>query len=159
MQQVKIGLVVSAVFIAAASLVFSHFLVRDLTNQEHQSMAVWAEAVRSLQTADDKTDLGLVLKIINGNNTIPVVVVDNDNNVLAARNLKFSQDSIDAVLSSANSHHPLYQVLQQQAEEYRQEGQVITLQSDTTEHLGVQKMTFYVCYSSSIMLQRLSVVP
>ena len=39
-------------------------------------MEVWAEAMRSLNSADENTDLNLVLKVINGNNTIPVIVLD-----------------------------------------------------------------------------------
>ena len=60
-RQVKIILVVAAVLIAVASLVVSHFLVRDLANEERSRMEVWAEAMRSLNMADDNTDLQLVL--------------------------------------------------------------------------------------------------
>ena len=72
-RQVKIVLVVAAVIIAVASLVVSHYLVRDLATEEQHRMEVWAEAMRSLNNADDNTDLNLVLKVINENNTIPVV--------------------------------------------------------------------------------------
>ena len=41
-RQVKILLVVAAVLIAVASLLVSHFLVRDLSTEEHHRMEVWA---------------------------------------------------------------------------------------------------------------------
>ena len=67
-----------AVIIALLSLSVSHYLVRDLSREEEQKMEVWAEAMRSLSNASVDTDLNLVLTVINGNNTIPVVVVDYD---------------------------------------------------------------------------------
>ena len=45
-RQVKILLVVAAVLIAVASLVVSHYLVRDLATEEQHRMEVWAEAMR-----------------------------------------------------------------------------------------------------------------
>lgn len=72
-RQVKISLVVAAVLIAVASLVVSHFLIRDLENEERGRMEVWAEAMRTLSTADGNTDLNLVLKVINGKDRKSVV--------------------------------------------------------------------------------------
>ena len=42
-RQVKIILVTAAVIIAVASLLVSHFLVRDLSNEERHRMEVWAQ--------------------------------------------------------------------------------------------------------------------
>ena len=50
-------------------------------------MAVWAEAMRTLNNADENTDINLVLKVINGNNTIPVIVLDSNGDVQAYRNI------------------------------------------------------------------------
>ena len=86
-RQVKIFLVIAAVFIAVASLVVSHFLVRDLAEEERTRMAVWAEAMRTLNNADENTDLNLVLKVINENNSIPVIVMDSENHAQTFRNV------------------------------------------------------------------------
>ena len=64
-RQVKIVLIAMALCIAVVSLVVSHKLASDLKVQEHSRMAVWAEAMRSLNKADDNTDLNLVLKVLN----------------------------------------------------------------------------------------------
>ena len=77
MGQVKLALVVMAVVIAVTSLVVSHYLVRDLSIQERTNMEVWAEAMRSFNNADEDADLGLVLRVMEGNNNIPVVVLDS----------------------------------------------------------------------------------
>jgi len=93
-RNIKIILVAVAILIAIATLFTSNYLIRDLQQEERQRMEVWAEAMRSLNSADENTDLNLVLQVINGNNTIPVIVVDKDGNVQTHRNLdiKFEAD-------------------------------------------------------------------
>jgi len=62
-RQIKIVLVVSAILIAATSLLVSHYLVRDLQEEEHRKMEIWAEAMHSLNLATDSTDLSLVTRV------------------------------------------------------------------------------------------------
>lgn len=95
---VKVWLVIIAVVIAIASLVTSHFLIRDLQAEETKSVEVWAEAMRSLNMADENTDLNLVLKVINGNNKIPVVVLDKEGNVQTFRNVDIKEDNYNDTL-------------------------------------------------------------
>lgn len=87
-RQVKIFLVVAAILIAIASLLVSRSLTHDLAQQERSHMEVWAEAMRSLSEAEDNTDLSLVLKVLDENNTIPVVVLDRDGAVTEYRNMR-----------------------------------------------------------------------
>lgn len=86
-RRVKIVLVLAAVVIAVVSLVVSHVLIRDLAGEERAKMEVWAEAMRTLNHADENTDINLVLRVINSNNTIPVVVLDPNGQVQAYRNI------------------------------------------------------------------------
>ncbi len=51
-------------------------------------MEVWAEAMRTLNNADENTDLNLVLKVINENNRIPVIVMDAQNRAQTFRNIE-----------------------------------------------------------------------
>ena len=112
-RQVKILLVLSALAIAAASLVISHYLVRDLEAEEMRKMEVWAEAMRSLSEADETTDMALVLSVIESNNTIPVIVMGSDSTVQIYRNLILNysspEDSVNqlyaAALQMSRSHH------------------------------------------------------
>ena len=92
-KQLKIVLVVVAVVIAVASLVVSHALVRDLSRQERNNMEVWAEAMRSLSNADVNTDLNLVLKVMNGNDHIPVIVLDDRDEVIEYRNIEIEAET------------------------------------------------------------------
>ena len=99
-RQVKILLVIAAIVIAVASLITSHLLTRDLEREERARMEVWATAMRTLNTADENTNLGLVLKVINENNTIPVIVLDAKGNAQTFRNVqlkgKIYEDSLKA---------------------------------------------------------------
>ena len=54
-------IVIAALITAAASLVVSHLLTRDLAREEVRKVEVWAEAMRSLIAADENTDLNLSL--------------------------------------------------------------------------------------------------
>lgn len=150
-RRVKIFLVLAAVIIAVASLVVSHLLIRDLAKEEHNKMAVWAEAMRTLNNADENTDINLVLKVINGNNTIPVIVLDSDGDVQAYRNI-----DLKACKTEADS----VQRVEELGKEMLLERQVIriTLNEDAD---SVTRSDDYinVCYADSVMLRRLASYP
>ena len=146
-KQIKIILVVVAVIIAVASLVVSHLLVRDLSRQERNNMEVWAEAMRSLSHADEHTDLNLVLKVMNSNNHIPVVVLDEFYNVIEFRNVE--SDAPTATDSTA--------YLTQLAQRMVRKGNVIEVDVSTPD-IEVP-LQILVCYDESILLQRLTHYP
>lgn len=95
-------LIIVAVVVAAGSLVASHLLVRDLAREERGRMVVWAEAMHQLNTADGTADLTLVLRVLEQNNTIPVVVTDARGMVVTSRNVSASgQDSVSTLEAAA----------------------------------------------------------
>jgi signal transduction histidine kinase len=103
-RRVRLALIIVAVLLSVASLVVSHYLVRDLKREEQVKMETWAEAMRSLGDADADTDLSLVLKVLNSNNTIPVKVVNAQGTVEMQRNVEddakeLSHQSLRIVLS------------------------------------------------------------
>ena len=138
-RQVKIILVVAAVIIAVASLLVSHFLVRDLSIEERHRMEVWAQALHALNEADETTDVSLVLSVMEGNNTIPVIVVNSEGDIDDFRNIKDIDDSQE---SMANS-----QKLKDYARRMIKAGDTIRI----GQQLG--------CYDESIMLKRLQAWP
>ena len=144
-RQVKIILVVAAVLIAVASLFISHYLVRDLSVQERQKMEVWAEAMRTLNNADENTDLNLVLKVIDENNTIPVIVLNSSGEAVIFRNVDLSGDDYDDSLRHAATL----------GRKWLEAGQNIKI------YLGDEGNSEYnnVCYDESVMIKRLSSWP
>ena len=145
-RQVKIFLVIAAILIALASLIVSHFLVKDLAIEEHNKMEVWAEAMRTLNKADENTDLNLVLKVINGNNTIPVIVVDPSGTVQTFRNIE-----IKAVSPSDSLHF-----VEDLARKLYSDGKYIRISLGEKRALADY---IDVCYDDSTMIKRLSSYP
>ena len=138
-RQVKMALVVGAVAIAAVSLVVSHFLVRDLAHEERVRMEIWAEAMRSMNNADANADLGLVIKVLADNNTIPVVVTDSKGRMQMMRNI--------------DEHHAdSAAVAERLARQWQREGHVIPVNIGPANSL-------YVCYGDSLLLVRLAYYP
>ncbi len=144
-RNIRIILIVAAILIAIASLLTSKYLTDDLKAEEFNKMEVWAEAMRSLNQADENTDINLVLKVLNGNNTIPVVVLGKNGDVQTSRNLgrSFSADG-DSVL-----------IIKRMADRMKQAGQTIRIDigSDSEQNY------IEVCYGDSLMLKRLAVFP
>lgn len=146
-----------AIIIVATSLFVSHRLVEDLKNEERTRMEVWAAAMRSLTEAEENTDLNLVLTVINGNNSIPVIVTDEENKILSHRNLD---------IQSRSSQDSLKQ-LQGRLTEMRQTGKhmkmplEITSQEDnTTTQSSPEKLHHInIYYEESLILHRLALFP
>lgn len=145
-QSMRIALVLVAIIIAIGSLLTSNYLITDLQHEEKNRMEVWAEAMRSLNTADENTDLNLVLKVINGNNTIPVIVVGKSGEVMSWRNInrKFSadDDSLSYLAALASS--------------FRNDGKEIRIDIPIEYE---EDDCLYISYDDSLMLRRLAIYP
>ena len=145
-RQVKIVLVLAAIMIAVTSLLVSHYLVKDLSNEERKKMEVWAQALHALNHADENTDLTLVLDVIQGNTTIPVIVMDTSGHVSDYRNIAIDAKSFaDSDKYVAHYGQRLYE-----------SGKFIRI------HLGDSTKTSdyqLVCYDESTLLKRLSQYP
>lgn len=144
-RQVKILLVVAAVVIAVLSLVVSHLLTRDLSDEERSKMEVWSEAMRALNQADENTDLALVLKVIDQNHTIPVVVMGADGQAQFFRNVNVDGDNYEDSLRNA-------QLLGQQWLNNKQHIRIQLSDSTAGDYIDV-------CYDDSVMLRRLQTYP
>lgn len=119
----------AAILIAVTSLVVSHYLVKDLSGEERKKIEVWAQALHVLNHADENTDLTLVLDVIQGNTTIPVIVLNKEGQVDDFRNIKDTT----------------------QLEAYAKK----MIHSGDTIRVGSQ----LVCYDESTLLKRLSQYP
>ena len=145
-RQVRVVLVVAAVVIAVVSLSVSHILVEDLSAEERNRMEIWAQALHALSNADAATDLTLVLSVIRGNNTIPVIVMDASGNVTDYRNVE-----VDA----ATAADSLAYVEAMGRQLYRSGKYIKVDYGDSPATSGYQ----LVCYDESTMLKRLSSYP
>lgn len=141
---IKIMFFVIAIVIAIGSLWVSHTITEALSQEERNKMEVWAEAIHSLNTADENTDLALVLKVVNGNNTIPVVVIDAKDSVQAIRNIDFTAKKSADINSQALAL----------AHQLKRKGRAIKLQMSDNPHDFIE-----VCYDDSLLIKRLTIYP
>ena len=143
LHNIRLLFIMVAVLIAFASVVVSHLLISDLAKEEATRMEVWAEAMRSLNAADEHTDLALVLKVINENHTIPVIVINRQGHVQTYRNVKLQgKNQADSIKDAVA-----------QAQRMRTDGHVIRIMLDNRNDY------IDVCYAASLLLRRLSWYP
>lgn len=150
--QVKVALVIAAVVIASASLIVSQALISDLRREEIANMEVWAEATRALNTADETTDISLVLTILGSNNTIPVIVTSTDGKIADFRNID---------LTKAKTAKDTTLMLKSLAANMQRAGQTIriNINQPTTSSETTTGNYLLVNYDQSLMLKRLESYP
>lgn len=112
-------------------------------------MGVWAEAMRSLNTADENTDLNLVLKVIDENNTIPVIVTDEQGNVQTFRNVE---------LNAKNEADSTAQ-LAEMAKAWKKSEQTIRIDLGNGQDEADNGAYIEVCFDDSLMIKRLATYP
>ena len=137
---VKITLIVVAVLIGVASLVFSNYLVRELSKEEERRMEVWTEAMRTFNNADEDTDLNLVLTVIKGNNTIPVIVLNDKGAIESYVNVSiYGTDTLGCLMRRASRMRDADHIIRMDMPE--------------------ANTWFDVCYDDSTLLKLLSAYP
>lgn len=141
-KRIRTVLIIVAIIIAFISLFVSQSLVKDLSLEEYSKMELFAQAYQSLSDADENTDLSLVLSVLSGNKTIPVIVVDENNAVKSFLNIDIRKADTLAYLGSY-------------VERMRGLGNSIKIYYDEsdTEHYNE------VCFDESLLLNRLTVYP
>lgn len=94
-QHLKLVFIVVGVIIVVASTYFSNRLAKSLAEEEKRKIEIWAEATRQLILSDDNTNLEFITSIIEENKTIPVILVDENDQLLSSLNIKEPRKDID----------------------------------------------------------------
>lgn len=95
-QHLKLVFIIIGAVIVTASTLFSNLLAESLANEERKKVEIWAEAMRQLILSDENTDLEFVSSIIEGNTTIPVILVDENDQLLSSLNIKEPRKDVEA---------------------------------------------------------------
>ena len=107
----KWGLVIVSALLVGYFLYFSNNLVKDLSEQERNRMQIWADATKelvsmSVATESAPANVNFLLSIIEANDNIPVLLVDENDNILDHRNFQLpdANDSVSyyGMLSEVN---------------------------------------------------------
>lgn len=84
----KYLLFLGAVLIGVGSLWYTNRLVEKLANEERKKVELWAKATNLIINTDISNEsLNFMLEVIQNNETVPVIVVDDENNILWHRNV------------------------------------------------------------------------
>lgn len=132
-------LLVTAVGIGIFSLWYTQKLVTKLAKEEEKKVLLWANATKQLVKAEG--DFTFLLDIIKDNETIPVILVDDSNQIIAHRNLDSSKAENE-------------QYLKQQLEQMRNQREPIPILYDE-----VNKRYNYLYYKNSLILTQLKEYP
>ena len=84
----KIVLLIAAIFIGISILFFTNSLVRDLKQEEQVKVKIWASATRETTKIENlENNMSFIFEVINNNRTIPVILTDENDNILYHKNL------------------------------------------------------------------------
>ena len=149
----KILFVAISCIIASVSLYISNNLVKDLAAQERERMEIWANATKQIATAGmdgNNSDIDFLLNIVEGNRNIPVLLVDDMNNIILHRNFKLPEpvDSMKPYeISPVN-------------EAFLKSKLTDLLDSSNKIEINIDaNTTQYLLYEDSILLKRLHYYP
>lgn len=147
-----------SIIVVVAFVLVSNNLVADLGMQERERMQIWADATKQLADISQDPEapgsspdnIDFLFGIIEQNHTIPVLLTDNEGNILLHRNfdLPAPVDSLTPWVISPRNEAYLHQKLH--ALEKRNNVIHIIISSDNLQHLY---------YDDSKLLKRLSYYP
>jgi len=158
----KVVFIVISLMLVALFLYISNNLVKDLAQQEHERMEIWANATRELATlgsnadmdetdnpvSTSATDVDFLLSIIEANHNIPVLLVDDKDNILDHRNFRLPEPEDNPFeISEVNMEYLNKKLRHLKGSENKID---INIDEHTTQ---------YLYYEDSTLLRRLSYFP
>ena len=128
-----------ALLIVGLSMYYTHLLTKEMAQEERQRISLWAEATHRLVTDTDEADLAFLMKVIEGNTNIPVLVVDETGNVTVHRNIEVPEENSE-------------EFLRKMAKKFQRENQPIEITID-------ENIKHHLYYGNSTMLNKLEYYP
>lgn len=114
--------------------------MNDLEKEERKNVQLWAEGMKRLGQMESGTgDISIILEVIKKNETVPMIVVDEDDQILFVKNLD---------------------TLRQNNEKYlRKQLEEMKLQNPPIINYLTEDIKQYVYYKDSVLLKRLLYYP
>lgn len=82
--------------VVVVSVLYTNNIAKQLADEEHKKMELWAEATRQFILAGEDENIDFLLQVMEGNTTIPVYMVDADYQLLLSRNVDEPKRNADA---------------------------------------------------------------
>jgi len=133
-----------AVIITTVSLVVSNSLIEDLSKEERRKIELWAEVMRLAVSGEEdetnaNTESNILLQVLSSNNTVPVLLLDADDNLIFWNNISIPQNA-DSI-----------SYLKKKMEAFKKRRPPIVIDNDAFKQ--------YVYYDDSYTLKKLQVYP
>ncbi|MDU1903592.1 MAG: HAMP domain-containing sensor histidine kinase [Dysgonomonas sp.] len=90
--------VIVAIAIAISFLIVSNQMANEMAKEERAKIELWAEALQMAATGEDGEELNITLKILSSNKTIPVILCNDEEEVLLTANIDIPRDDSTAFL-------------------------------------------------------------
>ncbi len=109
--KLKLMFILIAIVIVALSTIATSQIIKSITHVEKGKMQLLAEATKKMVEAGIDQDVSFELQIIEANNDIPVIIIDEDDNLLSYRNIdkldKYPQLAPKYVERMKEQHEPI----------------------------------------------------
>lgn len=109
-QRWKIYLLIAALFIVVGSYMYTNDLTRRLAREERKNVELWAKSMKELtQNRDLDRDYSFILEVIKDNETVPMILTDENEQVIDMRNVSLSgknrEEELDRLIEEMKSEH------------------------------------------------------
>ncbi len=152
-----------SVLLVTGFIYISNRLVKDLAVQERERMEIWANATKELASLGNdqvdengntmpvvQTDVDFLLSIIEGNHSIPVMLVDAEGNIMLHRNFRLPEPVDSTTLYDISPANLTY-LQKKLAKMQKSPNKIEIVIDDETKQ--------YLYYDDSITLRRLAWFP
>ena len=148
----RFAFLISAAAVVACFFYFSNTLVSELAVQERERMQIWADATKEIVSSPD-ADIDFLLRIIEGNTTSPVLLTDDQGNILRHRNFNLPAPQIP-------DEYGFYTDPPENTEYLRRK--LRRLQADASNKIDIEiapGLMQHLYYEDSTLLRRMSWYP
>jgi len=138
-QRWKIYLLIAAIVIVLGSFMFTNDLSKKLAEEERKKVELWAKGMKELTSnKNPNRDYSFILEVIKNNETVPMILTDENEQVISTRNVN---------LSEKHREEELKQLIREMKSEH-----------DPIE-INLPEGKQYIFYKDSTLLTRLSFFP
>jgi len=145
-----------SILLVGVFLYISNRLVKDLAVQERERMEIWADATKQLASTSSageempESQINFLLSIIERNHTIPVMLVDDKDEILMHRNFRLPEATDTASPWEISDANMAYLKSKLDALKHSNNKIEISIDKGTTQ---------YLYYEDSTVLRRLALFP
>jgi two-component system, sporulation sensor kinase E len=142
----KIFILIVALIIGAASIYYTHRLVKQLAEREQSLIDLYANGIKFAADPSNEGNLTFLFKeIIEANNSIPVILTDEQENPVSDKNIEFPKNA---------SNTDKEQILRKEIKEMKLEHSPIVI-----EIAPGSKHKNFIFYKNSFLLRQLLYYP